>query len=121
MASEAIAVRVHIGDAVYSVDLVGDPSDAMLGVQIGRGVAVALLSHAATVASGALDDLAAARDKVTQSDGEQSVAYATELIVEAVVRENEARGITMYAVQVTDARHQARRVAEYLHEHGALA
>lgn len=57
MASEAIAVRVHIGGAVYSVDLVGDPSDATLGVQIGRGVAAALLSHATTVASGALDEL----------------------------------------------------------------
>ena len=40
-----IEVRVQVDEKVYSVQLVGDASDAALAYRIGQGVAVAIMKH----------------------------------------------------------------------------
>lgn len=54
-------------------------------------------------------------------DREPAVAFAARLIFDYVIAENERRGIGMDINLRNSIRVDARRVAEHLEEHGALA
>lgn len=38
-------IRLTIGSSVYTLTAVGDPSDALFAVNVGRGVAEAIIEH----------------------------------------------------------------------------
>ena len=48
MSAEAIDLRLTIGGAVYTLTAVGDPTDGMFAINVGRGVSEAIISHGQT-------------------------------------------------------------------------
>lgn len=45
MSAQPISVRIVVGDQVGSIELVGDPSDGMLALQVGRAVSTWMIEQ----------------------------------------------------------------------------